>query len=69
VAEPVCITCGESVGEPYRLNRLQDGRICPTCRDRVLAALPPIFPRRTSVAEKIEATPVAGELDDPPTAS
>ena len=69
MADPVCFTCGESVGEPYRLNRLEDGRICPSCRDRVLAALPPIFPSRPGAVLEIEVDAVGGEIDDPPPAS
>jgi len=32
------------VGEPHRLNRLDNGQLCPTCRDRVLDSLPPVLP-------------------------
>lgn len=41
---PVCITCGLPVGEPLRLNRLHNGQVCPSCRDRVLDAIPPALP-------------------------
>lgn len=40
----LCFHCGQSAGEPLRLNRLDDGRICPSCADRVLVALPPVLP-------------------------
>ena len=33
--------CG---GPAERLNRLEDGRRCPACRDRHLAMVPPILP-------------------------
>src|SRR5262245_6416935 len=69
VADPVCFTCGEPVGEPYRLNRLEDGTICPSCRDRVLAALPPIFPSRPRAGKEIEVDAGRVESDDPPPAS
>ena len=40
----VCFTCGHSVATNPFENRLEDGRACPTCRDRLLeevsAALP-----------------------------
>lgn len=42
--QPTCFTCGLAVdGEP-RLNRLPNGAVCPTCRDRLLELLPPLFP-------------------------
>lgn len=41
---PICITCGLSASELTRLNRLSDGRPCPTCRERVLRAVPPALP-------------------------
>jgi hypothetical protein len=43
--EPVCITCGQPAG-PRRLNRLSDGRVCPTCCDRLLDTLPALLPSR-----------------------
>jgi hypothetical protein len=42
--EPVCIACGCPTGPLPRLNRLPDGRICPTCRERLLDSLPPVLP-------------------------
>lgn len=42
--DPVCISCGCPTGPGPRLNRLADGRTCPTCRDRLLDTLPPILP-------------------------
>ena len=41
--EPVCFTCGLTTGG-LRLNCLPSGQVCPTCRDRLLECLPPIFP-------------------------
>lgn len=41
---PTCITCGLPAGELPGLNRLENGAGCPTCRDRLLELLPPIFP-------------------------
>jgi hypothetical protein len=40
-ASPVCITCGLAVGSGLQLNRMNNGQICPTCRDRVLDSIPP----------------------------
>lgn len=40
----VCITCGIHLTVPPRLSRLENGQICPACRDRVLESLPPILP-------------------------
>jgi hypothetical protein len=41
---PVCITCGLPTGVPAQLNRLSNGKLCPTCRDRVLDEIPAPFP-------------------------
>ena len=40
----VCFQCGQSVGEPLRVNTLVSGAPCPACRDRVLDALPSLLP-------------------------
>ncbi|HTF90419.1 MAG TPA: hypothetical protein VK843_18525 [Planctomycetota bacterium] len=40
----LCITCGLDAGPSNHLNRMEDGRTCPTCRERLLASLPPPFP-------------------------
>ena len=44
-SEIVCFTCGQDAGEPPRLNRLESGKLCPACRERVLEALPPALPQ------------------------
>jgi hypothetical protein len=43
-APTLCIHCGLSAGHPPRLNRLEDGRVCPACADRLLMSLPPALP-------------------------
>ena len=40
----LCITCGLDAGSGRTLNRMNDGRACPTCADRLLDMLPPVFP-------------------------
>lgn len=42
--DPTCFTCGLPAGDLPRLNRLDNGAVCPTCRDRLLEMLPPLFP-------------------------
>lgn len=42
-SEIVCFHCGQSVGDPPRLNEMPDGEPCRACADRLLDALPPIF--------------------------
>ena len=42
--EPTCFTCGLTLSDPPRLNRMEDGSTCPTCRDRLLEELPGVFP-------------------------
>jgi DNA-directed RNA polymerase subunit RPC12/RpoP len=57
-ASPVCITCGLAVGSGLQLNRMNNGQICPTCRDRVLDSIPPALPshvKRTGVDMRLEA--------------
>ena len=44
MAEPICIQCGLPSMVTARLNRLPDGKVCPACRERVLAALPAALP-------------------------
>ena len=41
---PLCFTCGQATGSPARLNRLEDGSVCPGCRERLEADLPPLLP-------------------------
>ena len=59
------------VGEPYRLNRLDNGQICPTCRERVLDSLPPVLPALAGA--RIDPPGVSPEVyddsGDPPAAS
>lgn len=43
-SETLCFTCGLPAGEFPRLNHLPSGQVCPTCRDRLLAMLPPLLP-------------------------
>jgi hypothetical protein len=35
---------------------LEDGRACPTCRDRLLDALPPLFPGFAHLLERESAS-------------
>jgi hypothetical protein len=56
-APTLCIHCGQAAGDPTRFNRLQDGRACPTCADRLLAMLPSVLPAsKEAVAELEDAT-------------
>ncbi|MBL8859008.1 MAG: hypothetical protein JNL28_10915 [Planctomycetes bacterium] len=60
-SNPVCITCGLQTGDGTQLNRMQNGQICPTCRERVLDSIPsalPCQPWRTSVEPHFEAEAV-----------
>jgi len=43
-APTLCFHCGLAAGDPPRLNRLEDGRVCQACADRLLALLPPALP-------------------------
>ncbi len=50
-APTLCIHCGLDAGNPPRLNRFEDGRVCPACADRLLASLPPVLPSDPRHAE------------------
>ena len=71
MTEPVCFTCGLHVGEPYRLNRMDNGQICPTCRERVLESLPSILPALPRLRVETPELPFEAydEADGPPFAS
>ena len=79
MAQTVCFTCGMPVGEPLRLNRLDNGQLCPTCKDRVLDLLPSILPDLPSIRADQRAEQRGGsswappeapeDLDSPPAAS
>jgi len=45
--DTLCFTCGQALQHPPRFNLLQSGEYCPTCRDRVLDAVPAVLPRST----------------------
>ena len=64
--DTICFSCGQVVGDPPRLNRLESGDACPTCRERVLDALPPVLPRLVlpTAAEEAEVDPVLGQLPE-----
>ncbi|MCY3001922.1 MAG: hypothetical protein NTV21_08960 [Planctomycetota bacterium] len=53
-AQTLCIHCGQAAGDPTRFNRLQDGRACPTCADRLLAMLPPVLPAVKGAVAELE---------------
>jgi len=52
---PICFQCGQTTGDLTRFNRLHDGRACPACAERLLAALPSLLPRLGAPAELAEA--------------
>jgi hypothetical protein len=57
------------LGEPLRLNRLDNGQVCPTCRDRVLDLLPSILPDLPSRAATPRSEPQDEEAWTPPESS
>jgi recombinational DNA repair protein (RecF pathway) len=59
---PICFQCGQTTGDLTRFNRLHDGRACPACADRLLAALPSLLPRKSAPTELAQA--VENDLDD-----
>jgi hypothetical protein len=57
--ETLCFSCGLAVGVPPRLNRLQNGQVCPSCRDRVLDSLPAPFPFRSPAPASLDTDDLA----------
>lgn len=62
-AQTLCIHCGQAAGDPTRFNRLQDGRACPTCADRLLAMLPPVLPAVKGAATELVESEDEVELE------
>jgi len=52
---PICFTCGQTTETGTRLNRTDDGRVCPACADRLLADLPALLPGHGRTAEELAA--------------
>lgn len=53
----VCFHCGQTTNDPDagpRLNRLQNGRSCPACADRLLRSLPSLVREVAADMERIE---------------
>lgn len=50
----LCFSCGQEVGEPPRLNRLESGAMCGACQERVLESLPALLPGQIDEDEFIE---------------
>lgn len=48
--DPLCFTCGLAY-DGRHFNRLKNGAVCPTCRDRLLDNLPAPLPRRATSDE------------------
>jgi hypothetical protein len=56
-APPLCFHCGqptETGEEGPRLNRMQDGRPCPSCADRLLESLPSLVREVAAEIEPLE---------------
>ena len=67
-ADPICFSCGQATSDPPKINRLDDGRPCLACQDRLLNELPPALPGMGFFGEEAEADAFAGideyEVDD-----
>jgi hypothetical protein len=44
----ICFTCGNRVRASNHWNRLPNGDVCPTCRDRMIDMVLPPLPRQGS---------------------
>ena len=40
----ICFTCAQATDEGTELNRLEDGRVCPSCAERLIEDLPSLLP-------------------------
>ena len=49
-SRPVCIACGQPAVYRGEWNRLPTGEPCPTCRERLLDAIPAALPAAAVVA-------------------
>jgi len=58
----ICIQCGHSTDQTKHMNRLEDGRVCNICRDRLLEQLPPLLPTLSYVAAEASAVPADPDL-------
>ena len=49
----ICFTCAQDTDSGTELNRLEDGRVCPTCAERMMEEMPSLLPGAavTEVAE------------------
>ena len=61
----LCISCGQPVTDPPRLNVLPSGEPCPACRARALDAAPSILPSTGPRPLKPETEPVAEPTGEP----
>lgn len=66
LSNAVCFTCGLVIETPPRLSRLTNGQVCPACRERVLAELPPALPSRPPVEAPAEAASLRNDPEAAP---
>jgi len=59
--DSICFYCGQGFSLSA-MNRIQGGRPCPVCTERLLAALPPLIPGPGSRIEAQESQAGVGEL-------
>lgn len=58
----LCFSCGQSVVEVDRINRMEDGEPCPACADRLLQSMPPLLPGfRHGPAPRQESDPTTAQ--------
>lgn len=44
---PLCFTCGLPGTNTLQFNRLPNGQVCPSCRERLLESIAPALPDRS----------------------
>jgi len=63
-SDPICFTCGQPAGPAPRWNRLDDGRACPSCAERLLDSLAPLVPGLRHTADTPEGVDSCDEGPD-----
>lgn len=59
----ICFQCGQDAAQTRRLNRLDDGRPCPVCADRLLMLLPPVLPAESAAVDAVDRNELSAELE------
>jgi len=62
--ETLCITCGQTAGDPPQLNHLASGEVCPACHARFLDSQPPLLPGFQHAPAEASEAPEVEEAEE-----